>query len=414
MPRFSQLLSRAMIQKSHKLDNVCYDIRGPVLEEADRLIRQGYDILKLNIGNPAVFGFNTPDEMREDLLANLSNAQGYSESKGIFAARKAIMHETQRLGIPGVTVDDIIIGNGVSELIVMAMQGLLDAGDEVLVPMPDYPLWTAAVNLSGGRAVHYLCDEDNGWQPDIDDIAAKITAKTKAIVLINPNNPTGAVYSADIVRQIAEIAETHQLVVFSDEIYDKILYDGATHTPTATLVTNTLCVTMNGLSKNYRAAGFRAGWMILSGNLDAAKSYIQGLNMLSSMRLCANVPAQYMIQTALGGYQSIHDLVLPKGRLLEQRNLTHDMVNAIPGLSAVEPQGAIYTFVKMDTERFNISNDERFVLDLLRSKQILLVHGRAFNWHAPDHFRIVFLPYKSDLSVALAKLGDFLKTYRQR
>ena len=413
MPRFSHCF-RAMIQKSHKLDNVCYDIRGPVLEEADRLIRQGYDILKLNIGNPAVFGFNTPDEMREDLLANLSNAQGYSESKGIFAARKAIMHETQRLGIKGVTVDDIIVGNGVSELIVMGMQGLLDAGDEVLVPMPDYPLWTAAVNLSGGRAVHYLCDEENGWQPDIDDIAAKVTNKTKAIVLINPNNPTGAVYSAEVVRQIVEIAETHRLVIFSDEIYDKILYDGAKHTPTATLVEKTLCVTMNGLSKNYRAAGFRAGWMILSGNIDCAASYIQGLNMLSSMRLCANVPAQYMIQTALGGYQSIYDLVLPKGRLLEQRNLTHEMVNAIPGLSAVEPQGAIYTFVKMDVERFNIHNDERFVLDLLRSKQILLVHGRAFNWHAPDHFRIVFLPYRSDLTVALSKLGDFLKNYRQR
>lgn len=401
------------IKKSEKLDNVCYDIRGPVLDEANRLIRQGFEILKLNIGNPAPFGFNTPDEMREDLLANLAEAQGYSESKGIFAARKAIMHETQRQQISGVTVEDIIIGNGVSELIVMAMQGLLNAGDEVLIPMPDYPLWTAAVNLAGGKAVHYLCDEENDWQPSIEDMVSKISAKTKAIVLINPNNPTGAVYDRAVLSEIASLAEAHGLIVFADEIYDKILYDESKHIPMATLVKNTLCVTMNGLSKNYRAAGFRAGWLVLSGDLDCARGYIQGLEMLSSMRLCANVPSQYMIQTALGGYQSINDLVLPSGRLHIQRDITHEMINQIEGLSCMRAKGAIYSFVKIDTERFNIQNDEQFILDLLRAKQILLVHGRAFNWHLPDHFRIVFLPHADDLRRALHKLGDFLSDYRQ-
>ena len=402
------------IGKSHKLDNVCYDIRGPVLAEAMRMERQGYDIIKLNIGNPAPFGFNAPDEVREDLIANLAKAQGYSESKGVFAARKAIMHETQRLGIKGVTVDDIILGNGVSELIVMAMQALLDSGDEVLIPMPDYPLWTAAVNLAGGRAVNYLCDEENGWNPAIDDIRAKINANTKAIVIINPNNPTGAVYSPEILREIVTIAEEHGLVVFADEIYDKILYEDAKHTPTATLVENTLCVTLNGLSKAYRAAGFRSGWMILSGNLAMAKGYIEGLEMLSSMRLCANVPAQYTIQTALGGYQSIYDLTRPGGRLREQRDLAYEKISEISGLSMVKPMGALYGFVKIDAKRFGIHNDERFILDLLRSKQILLVHGRAFNWHAPDHFRIVFLQYKDDLSAALDKLAAFLKIYQQK
>lgn len=402
------------INKSHKLDNVCYDIRGPVLEEANRLEKQGYSILKLNIGNPEPFGFNAPDEMREDLIANLYKAQGYSESKGVFSARKAIMHETQRLGIKGVSVDDIIIGNGVSELIVMVMQALLDNGDEVLVPMPDYPLWTAAANLGGGAAKHYLCDEENGWQPDIEDIRAKINDKTKAIVLINPNNPTGAVYSEAVLREIATLAEQHGLVVFSDEIYDKIVYDDARHIPMATLVEDTLCVTFNGLSKNYRAAGFRAGWLVLSGNKTMAKGFIDGLNMLSSMRLCANVPAQYTIQTALGGYQSINDLVSPGGRLYAQRNVAHEMIESIEGLEAVKPQGAIYSFVKIDTERFGIHDDERFVLDLLRAKQILLVHGRAFNWPEPNHFRLVFLPHVSDLRIALGKLDNFMKNYQQK
>lgn len=402
------------IDKSHKLDNVCYDIRGPVLDEANRLERQGYCILKLNIGNPEPFGFNAPDEMREDLIANLNKAQGYSESNGVFAARKAIMHETQRIGVKGVSVDDIIIGNGVSELIVMVMQALLNNGDEVLVPMPDYPLWTAAVNLGGGSAVHYYCDETNGWQPDIDDIRSKISAKTKAIVLINPNNPTGAVYSEATLREIATLAEQHGLVVFSDEIYDKIVYDGAQHIPMATLVEGTLCVTFNGLSKNYRAAGFRAGWLFLSGNQRMAEGFITGLNMLSSMRLCANVPAQYSIQTALGGYQSINDLVAPGGRLYAQRNLAHELIESIDGLSAVKPSGAIYSFVKIDTARFNIYDDEQFVLDLLRAKHILLVHGRAFNWPEPDHFRLVFLPHQSDLRVALLKLADFMKNYQQK
>ena len=402
------------IGKSHKLDNVCYDIRGPVLAEAIRMERQGYDIIKLNIGNPAPFGFNAPDEVREDLIANLAKAQGYSESKGVFAARKAIMHETQRLGIKGVTVDDVILGNGVSELIVMAMQALLDSGDEVLIPMPDYPLWTAAVNLAGGRAVHYLCDEENGWNPAVDDIRAKVNANTKAIVIINPNNPTGAVYSPEILREIVTIAEEHGLVVFADEIYDKILYEDAKHTSTATLVENTLCVTLNGLSKAYRASGFRSGWMILSGNLAMAKGYIEGLEMLSSMRLCANVPAQYTIQTALGGYQSIYDLTRSGGRLREQRDLAYEKISEISGLSMVKPMGALYGFVKIDAKRFGIHNDEHFILDLLRSKQILLVHGRAFNWHAPDHFRIVFLQYKDDLSAALDKLAAFLKIYQQK
>ena len=403
-----------MIKKSKKLEHVCYDIRGPVLDEAMRMERQGYNIIKLNIGNPAPFGFNAPDEVREDLIANLSKAQGYSESKGVFSARKAIMHETQRQGIKGVGVDDIFTGNGVSELIVMAMQALVDSGDQVLIPMPDYPLWTAAVNLAGGTAVHYLCDEQNGWNPDIDDIRRKITPHTKAIVLINPNNPTGAVYARETLQALVALAEEHGLVIFSDEIYDKIIYDEAVHIPTATLVENSLCVTFNGLSKAYRAAGFRSGWMILSGNRAGARDYIAGLEMLSSMRLCANVPAQYAIQTALGGYQSINDLVRPGGRLYEQRDMAYNKINAIDGLSLVKPQGALYGFVKMDTKRFNISNDEQFIYDLLRAKQILLVHGRAFNWHAPDHFRIVFLQHKEDLAVALDKVGEFLRSYRQK
>lgn len=403
-----------MIKKSKKLEHVCYDIRGPVLEEAMRMERQGHSIVKLNIGNPAPFGFNTPDEIREDMIANLLKAQGYSESKGIFSARKAIVHETQRLGIKGVSVDDVFTGNGVSELIVMAMQALLNEGDEVLIPMPDYPLWTAAVNLSGGTAVHYLCDEANEWNPDIADIKRKITPNTKAIVIINPNNPTGAVYSQEILVEIVKLAEQHGLVVFSDEIYDKIIYDDAKHIPTATLVEETLCVTFNGLSKAYRAAGFRSGWMILSGNKSVAKDYIAGLEMLSSMRLCANVPAQYAIQTALGGYQSINDLIKVGGRLYEQREVAYQKIQQIEGLSSTKPKGALYSFIKMDTKRFNITNDEQFILDLLRAKHILLVHGRAFNWHQPDHFRLVFLQHKEDLTLALDKLADFLSTYKQR
>ena len=401
------------INKSTKLDSVCYDIRGPVLEEANRLERQGNEIVKLNIGNPARFGFHTPNEMCEDVIANLHKAQGYCESKGIFAARKAIVQETQKQGLQSVAVEDVVIGNGVSELITIALQALLDNGDEVLVPMPDYPLWTAAIHLSGGRAVHYRCDEDNGWQPDLEDLREKISPATKAVVLINPNNPTGAVYTRELLERFVKIAEEHALVIFSDEIYAKILYDEAVHIPTATLVEKTLCVTFNGLSKAYRAAGLRAGWLIFTGALEAAGDYIEGVGMLCSMRLCANVPAQYAIQTALGGYQSIDDLVRPGGRLYEQRDQMCESIGAIPGLGMVRPQGALYGFVKMDTARFGITNDERFILDLLREKHILFVHGSAFNWPEPDHFRVVFLQYRQDIREACARLGAFLENYRQ-
>ena len=401
------------IGKSHKLDNVCYDIRGPVLAEAMRMERQGYDIVKLNIGNPAPFGFNAPDEVREDLIANLSKAQGYSESKGVFAARKAVMHETQRLGIKGVTVDDIIIGNGVSELIVMAMQALLDSGDEVLLPMPDYPLWTAAINLSGGKAVHYLCDEENGWNPSIEDIRAKVSANTKGIVLINPNNPTGAVYSEEILREIVAIAEEHGLVIFADEIYDKILYDGAVHHHIAALAPDLLTITFNGLSKAYRVAGFRQGWMVLNGPKEHAKGYIEGLDMLASMRLCATTPMQHAIQTALGGYQSINELILPGGRLLEQRNKAWEMVNRIPGVSCVKPMGALYMFPKIDTETYGIRDDMKFIYDLLVREKVLLVQGSGFNWIRPDHFRIVTLPHVYQIEEAMDKLERFLRSYRQ-
>ena len=402
------------INKSTKLDAVCYDIRGPVLDEANRLEKRGDKIVKLNIGNPAPFGFATPNEMCEDVIANLHKAQGYCESKGIFAARKAIVQETQKQGVQGVTVEDVVIGNGVSELIMIAMQALLDNGDEVLVPMPDYPLWTAAVHLSGGRAVHYRCDEDNDWQPDLEDLREKIGQATKAIVLINPNNPTGAVYSRESLEALVNIAEEHDLVIFSDEIYEKILYDEAVHIATATLVKETLCVTFNGLSKAYRAAGFRAGWLIFTGKLEAARDYLEGVNMLSSMRLCANVPAQYAIQTALGGYQSIDDLVRPGGRLYEQRDQIYEGISAIPGLSMVRPQGALYGFVKIDTARFAITSDERFILDFLREKHILFVHGSAFNWPQPDHFRVVFLQYRQDIREACAQLRDFLENYQQK
>ncbi len=399
--------------KSTKLDVVCYDIRGPVLKEAKRLEAEGFRILKLNIGNPATFGFNAPDEILHDMIINLQNAQGYCDSQGLFPARKAIMQEFQSKGVMDVGVDDIFIGNGVSELIVMAMQGLLNAGDEVLVPAPDYPLWTAAVTLSGGKAVHYLCDEESAWNPDLGDLRSKVTDRTKAIVVINPNNPTGAVYDRKILEDIAQLAAEKELIVFADEIYDKIVYDGSTHIPMATVNPDILTISFNGLSKAYRAAGFRSGWMVLSGNKKIAQGYLDGLEMLSNMRLCANVPAQYGIQTALGGYQSIKDLVLPGGRLKEQRDVCVSMVNSIPGLSVVKPQGALYCFPKIDAKRFNITDDEKFIMDLLRSQRILLVQGTGFNWKEPDHFRIVFLPDRETIADAMGRLGDFLTHYRQ-
>ncbi len=402
-----------VFKKSSKLDEVCYDIRGPVLKEAKRLEAEGFRILKLNIGNPAAFGFNAPDEILHDMIVNLQNAQGYCDSQGLFPARKAIMQDFQAKGVMDVGVEDIYIGNGVSELIVMAMQGLLDAGDEVLVPAPDYPLWTAAVNLAGGRAVHYRCDEEADWNPDIADIRAKTSPRTKAIVVINPNNPTGAVYEKAVLQDIARVAREHELIVFADEIYDRIVYDGAVHTTMATIDPELLTISFNGLSKAYRAAGFRSGWMVLSGNKKLGDGYRDGLDMLSNMRLCANVPAQFAIQTALGGYQSIKDLVLPGGRLKEQRDLCNELVNSIPGLSCVKPKGALYCFPKIDAKKFSIKNDERFVMDLLRSKRILLVHGTGFNWPEPDHFRIVTLPDKETLAEALGRLKDFLTTYVQ-
>lgn len=399
--------------KSSKLDNVCYDIRGPVMGEAKRLEAEGFRILKLNIGNPAVFGFEAPDEILHDMIVNMHDAQGYCDSHGLFPARKAIVHEFQEKGIMDVTVDDVYIGNGVSELIMMAMQGLLNSGDEVLIPAPDYPLWTAAVTLSGGKAVHYICDEQSDWSPDINDIRSRISDKTKAIVIINPNNPTGAVYSKDVLDSIAAVAREHDLIVFSDEIYDKILYEDAVHIPMASIDPALLTITLNGLSKAYRAAGFRAGWMVLSGEKKQAKSYIEGLEMLSNMRLCSNVPAQLGIQTALGGYQSIKDLILPGGRLREQRDLCVSMVNDIPGLSVVNPKGALYCFPKIDTRKFSIKDDQQFVMDLLKEKHLLLVQGTGFNWKKPDHFRIVFLPPKELLRDAVGRLGDFLTSYTQ-
>jgi alanine-synthesizing transaminase len=399
--------------KSVKLNEVCYEIRGPVLKEAKRLEDEGFRILKLNIGNPAAFGFNAPDEIIHDIIVNLQNAQGYGDSHGLFAARKAVMHECQLKGIMDVGIDDIYIGNGVSELIMISMQGLLDSGDEVLVPMPDYPLWTAAVTLSGGRAVHYMCDEESGWNPDLDDIRSKITSRTKAVVVINPNNPTGAVYNREILEGIAKIARENDLIVYADEIYDKITYDGAGHIPMATVDPEILTISFNGMSKAYRAAGFRAGWMFLSGNRKCAEGYIDGLEMLSNMRLCANMPAQFGIQTALGGYQSIQDLIIPGGRLREQRDVAVSMANAIPGLSVVMPRGALYCFPKVDTARFNITDDEKFMIDLLRDQHILMVQGTGFNWQKPDHFRIVFLPDKDTLADAMRRLALFLEHYRQ-
>lgn len=401
------------IRKSTKLDNVGYDIRGPILDEAKRLEEDGHKILKLNIGNPAIFGFEAPDEILVDVIKNLPTSQGYCDSKGLFSARKAIVQHYQKLGMLDLTTEDVYIGNGVSELILQAMQGLLNAGDEILVPAPDYPLWTAAVTLAGGNAVHYLCDESAEWFPDIDDIRKKITPRTKGIVIINPNNPTGAVYSKALLLEIAQVAREHNLIIFSDEIYDKILYDDAVHYPIAQLAPDLFTITFNGLSKTYRIAGFRQGWMVLYGPKKHAKSYIEGLNMLASMRLCANVPMQHAIQTALGGYQSINEYIKPGGRLYEQRNKVYEMINAIPGLSCVKPKGALYAFPKIDAKRFNIKDDQQMVLDFLLQQKVLLVQGRGFHWPEPDHFRIVFLPRVDELEQTMHRLATFLSTYRQ-
>ncbi|WP_440875342.1 pyridoxal phosphate-dependent aminotransferase [Thalassotalea sp. PLHSN55] len=401
------------IKKSSKLKNVCYEIRGQIAAEARRLEDEGHKILKLNIGNPAPFGFEAPDDILKDVIHNLPRSQGYSDSKGIYSARVAVMQYFQQQDIKNVSVDDIYIGNGVSELIVMAMQVLLDNEDEVLIPAPDYPLWTAAVALSGGKPVHYQCDEKNAWFPNLEDMEKKINSKTKAIVLINPNNPTGAVYSEEILQGIIALARKHQLIIFSDEIYDKILYDGATHIPTARLCDDVLVITMGGLSKNYRIAGFRAGWMVITGPKLHAEDYISGLNTLSSMRLCANVPCQHAIQTALGGYQSINELISGDGRLIKQRNIAYEMINDIDGLSCNPAMGALYLFVRVDPKKFNLKDDEKMILDLLKQEKILLVHGSAFNVKEKNYFRLVFLPHSDELIPALERLKNFFATYRQ-
>lgn len=401
-------------EKSQKLEGVSYDVRGPVLEEAERMQEEGISILKLNTGNPAPFGFEAPNEIIRDLILNVRESEGYSESKGIFAARKAIQQDCQLKGFPNVDINDIYTGNGVSELITMSMQGLCNNGDEVLVPMPDYPLWTASVSLAGGKPVHYVCDEESEWYPDLADMRKKITSKTKAIVVINPNNPTGALYPREILEGIVELAREFDLLLFSDEIYDRLIMDGLTHIPLATLAPDRMVVTLNGLSKSHRVAGFRVGWMVLSGDKSGAKDYIEGLNMLSSMRLCSNVLSQQIIQTALGGYQSVDELLLPGGRIYEQREYIYQAINDIPGLSAVKPKAAFYIFPKIDTKRFNIVNDEQFVLDFLHEHHILLVHGGGFNWQQPDHFRIVYLPKMDDLKTTTTAMREFLATYRQK
>ena len=402
------------VLKSNKLANVCYDIRGPVLQQAKQMEDEGHKIIKLNIGNLAPFGFDSPEEIQLDMIRNLPNAAGYSDSKGIFAARKAVMHYTQQKHIKGVTLEDIYIGNGVSELIVMAMNALLNSGDEVLVPAPDYPLWTAAVSLSGGTPRHYLCDEANEWLPDLDDIRAKITPKTRAIVIINPNNPTGALYPDSVLLEIIQVAREHNLIIYADEVYDKVLYDGVTHTAIGSLSEDVLTVSFNGLSKNYRSCGYRAGWMVVSGDLRDARDYIEGLDMLASMRLCANVPGQYGIQTALGGYQSIDDLISPTGRLYRQRNLAHELITAIPGVSCVKPKAALYMFPRLDPKMYPIKNDQAFIAELLREERVLLVQGTGFNWPHPDHFRLVFLPHEDDLREAIGRVARFLEGYRKR
>jgi len=403
-----------LIHKSKKLDNICYEIRGPVPERAKQLEDEGHKIIKLNIGNLAAFNFDPPDEIVRDMILNMPNGAGYTDSKGMFAPRKAIMHYTQSKQVRGVTIDDIYIGNGSSELIVMCMSALLNDGDEVLVPAPDYPLWTAAVSLSGGTPVHYICDEAADWMPDIADIRRKITPNTRAIVVINPNNPTGALYSDELLQQIVDVAREYQLIICADEIYDKTLYDMASHTSIASLADDVLFITFNGLSKNYRSCGYRAGWMVVSGEKRHAKDYIEGLNMLATMRLCANTPGQYAIQTALGGYQSIQDLVGPGGRLLKQRDLAYALLTAIPGVTCVKPRAALYMFPKFDPEIYPITNDQDFAYELLNEEKVLIVQGTGFNWPYPDHVRIVFLPNADDLAEAIGRIARFLEGYRKR
>ena len=402
------------ITKSAKLANVLYDIRGPIMDAARQMEDEGQKIIKLNLGNLAVFGFDAPEEIQQDMIRNLPNSAGYSDSKGIFAARKAVMHETQKQGIAGVTLDDIYLGNGASELITMATNALLDNGDELLLPMPDYPLWTAATSLSGGTPVHYLCDEANGWMPNLADIRAKITPRTKAIVVINPNNPTGVLYSDDLLKGIVSIAREHGLVVLADEVYDKVLYDDVKHTAMASLSTDVLTLTFNSLSKSYRSCGYRAGWLVVSGDKRAAVDYIEGLNMLSNMKLCSNVPGQWAIQTALGGYQSINDLTCEGGRLRRQRDLAYELITAIPGVTCVKPVAALYMFPKLDPVMYPIKDDRQFFLELLRATRVMLVQGTGFNWPDPDHFRIVFLPHEDDLREAIGRISRFLESYRNR
>lgn len=400
-------------EKSTKLNNVSYDIRGPVMDEANAMEAMGTRILKLNIGNPAPFRFEAPDEMIRDMIYNLRDTEGYSSSKGLFSARKAIMQYCQLKNIPNVDIDDIYTGNGVSELIAMAMQGLLNTGDEILVPSPDYPLWTASITLAGGTAVHYHCDEQAEWYPDIDDIKSKVTSRTKGIVVINPNNPTGALYPREVLQDIVDVARENELIIFADEIYDRLVMDGLKHTAISSLCPDLFCVNLNGLSKSHRVAGWRCGWMCLSGDKSKVKGYIEGLNMLSSMRLCSNVPGQSIIQTAMGGIQSADELLLPGGRIYEQREVIYNMLNDIPGVSVVKPKAAFYIFPKLDIEKFNIHDDEQFALDFLRKKKILVTHGRGFHWDQPDHFRIVYLPEKEQLEYACKELADFLSTYHQ-
>lgn len=402
-----------MFSKSTKLDNVLYDVRGPVVDEAAKMEAKGTHVLKLNIGNPAPFGFRTPDEVIHDMQHQLKDCEGYSDSKGLFSARKAIMQYAQLKKIPNVSVNDIYTGNGVSELINLCMQALLNDGDEILIPSPDYPLWTATATLAGGNVVHYICDEESEWYPDIDDIRKKVTPKTKAIVIINPNNPTGALYPKEVLEQIVQVARENNLIIFSDEIYDRLVMDGQEHISIASLAPDLFCVTFSGLSKSHMIAGFRIGWMVLSGNKEIAADYIEGINMLSNMRLCSNVPAQSIVQTALGGYQSVDKYLLPGGRIYEQRECVYNALNSIPGISVKKPKAAFYAFPKIDIKKFNISDDEQFALDFLREKKVLIVHGGGFNWQEPDHFRVVYLPRIEVLNEAMDKLGDFLTTYRQ-
>ncbi len=403
-----------LFTKANKLDNVLYDVRGPVVDEANRMEEAGMRILKLNIGNPAPFGFEAPEEVIRDMRDNIAQCQGYSDSRGIFAARKAIMQYAQIKNIPDVGMKDVYTGNGASELIQLSLHALLNTGDEVLIPSPDYPLWTACVNLAGGKAVHYICDEQSEWNPDLADIESKVTSKTKAIVVINPNNPTGALYPKEILEGIVDIARRHQLIIFSDEIYDRLVMDGLSHISTASLAPDLFCVTFSGLSKSHMACGFRVGWMILSGNKDLARDYMEGINMLSNMRLCSNVPGQSIVQTALWGYQSVNTYTAPTGRIYQQRDAVYKALNDIPGVTAVKPKAAFYIFPKLDVKKFNITDDNQFALDFLREKRILIVPGSGFNYHQPDHFRVVYLPRREELLEATDKLADFLSTYRQK